>query len=61
MATANTLGLGATKEFQRNKIDGATLDRFKIGRVRIDRDPALSEFLIAQRIKANGLTLGGAA
>ena len=61
VATANTLGLGATKEFQRNKIDGATLDRFKIGRVRIDRDPALSEYLIAQRIKANGLTLGGAA
>ena len=46
VATANTLGMGATKEFQRNKIDGATLDRFRLGRVMIDRDEALADTII---------------
>jgi hypothetical protein len=39
VATANTLGTGATKEFNsRMKLDGATLDRFRMGRVYVGLD-----------------------
>lgn len=43
VATANTWGTGATKEFNgRNKLDGATLDRFRAGRVLVNRDNRLA-------------------
>jgi hypothetical protein len=42
IATANTLGTGATKEFNgRMKLDGATLDRFRMGRVFVGLDTEL--------------------
>jgi hypothetical protein len=42
VATANTLGTGATKEFNsRMKLDGATLDRFRMGRVYVGLDAQL--------------------
>ena len=42
VATANTLGTGATKEFNsRMKLDGATLDRFRMGRVHVGLDVEL--------------------
>jgi hypothetical protein len=43
IVTANTLGTGATKEFNsRMKLDGATLDRFRMGRVFVGRDATLA-------------------
>jgi cobaltochelatase CobS len=48
VATANTLGTGATKEFNgRMKLDGATLDRFRMGRVYVGLDPALEGAIFA--------------
>jgi MoxR-like ATPase len=42
VATANTLGTGATREYNgRSKLDGATLDRFRVGRVFVGLDPKL--------------------
>ena len=42
VATANTLGTGATKEFgSRQKLDGATIDRFRMGRVFVGLDMEL--------------------
>ena len=39
IATANTLGFGADRNFTgRNRLDDATLDRFRTGRVVIDID-----------------------
>lgn len=47
VATANTLGTGATKSFTgRNRLDGATLDRFRVGRVKVDHDPKLERYLV---------------
>lgn len=47
VATANTLGIGATHEHNaRVKLDGATLDRFRLGRVFIDRDDTLCKNIV---------------
>jgi AAA domain (dynein-related subfamily) len=47
VATANTLGTGATKEFSgRMRLDGATLDRFRVGRVKVDLDKTLERELL---------------
>jgi|KBSMisStandDraft_5_1062788.scaffolds.fasta_scaffold89797_2 hypothetical protein len=48
VATANTLGTGATKEFNgRMKLDGATLDRFRMGRVYVGLDAELEAGIFA--------------
>lgn len=44
VATANTFGLGATKEYRgRERQDDALLDRFRMGRVEIELDKALEK------------------
>jgi len=46
-ATANTWGLGSNREYTgRSKLDFATRDRFRMGRMWIPLDPALEEFLL---------------
>lgn len=57
VATANTLGTGATREFQRNRLDGATLDRFRMGRVYVGRDERLATTAMNRRLEAAGLDL----
>jgi hypothetical protein len=47
IAGANTLGLGASREFTgRERLDGATLDRFRMGRVTLDLDRDLLRSII---------------
>lgn len=47
VATANTLGTGATKDFSgRMRLDGATLDRFRVGRVHVELDKSLERSLL---------------
>ena len=47
VVTANTLGIGATHEHNaRVKLDGATLDRFRLGRVFIGRDEKLTSHIV---------------
>jgi hypothetical protein len=49
-STANTFGLGATRAFSaRERLDDATRDRWRMGRVWIDFDPAVGRF-IAERL-----------
>lgn len=44
MAGMNTLGLGAGRDYNsRNKLDAATLDRWNMGRVRIELDERIEE------------------
>lgn len=58
IATANTLGIGATHEFNgRVKLDGATLDRFRMGRVRIDRDERLCLHMVNTILEERGISL----
>jgi hypothetical protein len=46
MSTGNTLGTGANAEFSgRTKLDGATLDRFRMGRVLVNLDTRLVKHL----------------
>ena len=46
MATTNTIGTGADRQYSgRTKLDGATLDRFAIGKVFIDYDKSLESSL----------------
>jgi AAA domain (dynein-related subfamily) len=46
-ATANTWGLGSNREYTgRSKLDFATLDRFRMGRMWIPLDPALEEWML---------------
>lgn len=53
VATANTLGNGATANFQgREGLDGSTLDRFKYGRVFVDYDPAIEAEILFCDIEA---------
>ena len=53
VATANTIGTGATKEFNsRNKLDGATLDRFRMGRVFVGLDTTLERTIIDSMLAA---------
>lgn len=47
VATANTWGLGGSREYVgRNQLDAATLDRFRMGRVLVDYDSAFERALI---------------
>jgi len=47
VATANTFGLGANRAYTgRERLDAATLDRFRMGRVMLDLDESLAESLI---------------
>lgn len=53
VATANTLGTGATKQYNgRNKLDGATLDRFRLGTVIVPLDPTLEDHIFATMVAA---------
>jgi hypothetical protein len=46
-ATANTFGLGANREYTgREKLDFATLDRFRMGRAIIEIDPRIEEAIL---------------
>lgn len=46
MAAANTMGLGANGRYTgRNRLDAATLDRWALGRIRIQFDQQLAEFM----------------
>lgn len=47
VATANTFGLGADSKYTgREKLDLATIDRFRMGRVLVSLDESLAEFLM---------------
>lgn len=47
IAAANTMGTGADQNYTaRNRLDAATLDRFRMGRVRVDYDPRVESLLI---------------
>jgi cobaltochelatase CobS len=46
-ATANTFGLGANRSYTgRERLDAATIDRFRMGRVLLELDENLAESLI---------------
>lgn len=46
IAAANTMGLGATSRYTgRNRLDAATLDRWAMGRIRVDFDKTLAEYV----------------
>lgn len=58
VATANTLGIGATHEHNaRVKLDGATLDRFRLGRVFIDRDDTLCKNIVNTMLSDRNIDL----
>lgn len=51
IATGNTWGTGATGEYNaRNKLDGATLDRFRVGRVHTGHDQRLETYLVRKMV-----------
>jgi MoxR-like ATPase len=51
VATGNTHGTGATREFSsRERLDAATIDRWRMGKVEIPHDDLLEEDLIFGRI-----------
>jgi len=51
-ATANTWGSGANRVFKgRKALDFATLDRFRMGRIWVDIDPAIEELLAYRNVK----------
>lgn len=46
IAAANTMGLGATARYTgRNRLDAATLDRWNMGRIRVDFNQDLAEYI----------------
>jgi hypothetical protein len=51
-ATANTLGQGTDKRFQRNVIDGATQERFRLGRIEFKHDPTIAARIARAQIEA---------
>jgi len=52
VAAANTMGLGANSRYTgRNRLDAATLDRWSMGRIRVDFDPTLAEYLFWKQIR----------
>lgn len=57
VVTDNGLGNGATRDFQRNKLDGATLDRFRVGRVYVGRDERLVNHMVNGKLAAAGLDI----
>ena len=47
ISTANTFGLGANREYTaRNKLDAATIDRWRMGRVFVDLDESIEESIL---------------
>jgi hypothetical protein len=51
VSTANTFGTGATREYSaRERLDGATLDRWRMGRVFVPIDERVEEDLLFSRI-----------
>lgn len=47
VATANTWGLGATRQYTgRERLDMATLDRFRVGRIEVDYDRAVEQTIV---------------
>lgn len=47
VATANTWGLGANRQFTgRERLDAATLDRWRVGRVEMDYDKAIEKQIV---------------
>lgn len=49
VATANTWGLGATRTYGgRERLDAATLDRWRVGRVEVDYDEGVEKAIVAQ-------------
>ena len=55
IVTDNGLGTGATRDFQRNRLDGATLDRFRMGRVMVGRDEALEAHILTAMLAEAGI------
>lgn len=52
VAAMNTQGLGATSRYTgRNRLDAATLDRWAMGRIRVDFDDSLAEMLFWSEVK----------
>lgn len=52
VAAMNTQGLGATSRYTgRNRLDAATLDRWAMGRIRVDFDDSLAEMLFWSQVK----------
>jgi AAA domain (dynein-related subfamily) len=49
VSTANTLSLGANSQYLRERLDAATLDRWNMGRVPIDFDPAVAKFVLHRK------------
>jgi dynein-related subfamily AAA family protein len=46
-ATANTWGIGANRMYTgRDRLDAATLDRFRVGRVEVDYDPTVERAIV---------------
>ena len=57
-ANGNTLLTGATHEHNaRVKLDGASLDRFRLGRVQVKRDDTLMAYIIQSHLDKAGITL----
>lgn len=53
VAAANTMGLGANGRYTgRNRLDAATLDRWAMGRMKVEFDQHLAEFLYWSEVKA---------
>jgi hypothetical protein len=46
VSTANTLALGATSQYLRERLDAATLDRWNMGRVPVDFDKTVAEYVL---------------
>jgi hypothetical protein len=52
VAAMNTMGMGATSRYTgRNRLDSATLDRWAMGRMRVDFDQDLAEMLFWSEVK----------
>jgi len=52
VAAANTMGLGANGEYTgRNRLDASTLDRWAMGRIRVEFDQNLAELLYWTEVK----------
>lgn len=50
VSTANTYGLGANREFTaRERLDAATIDRWRMGRVYVDLDESIEEIILAAK------------
>jgi hypothetical protein len=55
-STANTLGTGATREYQRERLDGATRDRWRLGRVWLTTDRNLEKKILRDGLERFGGT-----